>query len=322
MLDLPDPLFAGDMDDGEVLVNDHRDVSSLLTGFNPFTTRVKGLADEAHTVAKKTKRLNSGGRQVVASTAHALPSSSQQQERALGRGVKRTSQKHTQPPPEPSPRFFDDTEAMQLSRIMGLKHGVSNSRAHHGGGAVHGGSSNCWAFRRGSRREERSSSAVALVDTTSLMPPPPSTSSHDTRTVEAAALEPAIAAPPSWQKSTWFAVSGTPMNGAAGPAVPTGQQLIMPPPPCDAAGQPLAVVLHGARSLRCCDPLCGVSECAADCTMTRGYTRAVSLSVSLSHPLTHSLTQLDHLFAISTLNNTLGLADGWSRGILAVADRD
>jgi hypothetical protein len=50
----------------------------------------------------------------------------------------------------------------------------------------------------------------------------------------------------SWQTTTWCAVSGTPMSGAAGPAVPPGQQLLMPPPPCDAAGQPLAVVLHGA----------------------------------------------------------------------------
>ena len=245
VLDMPDSLFGEGMDDGGMLVNDHKDVSSLLTGFNPFTTRVKRLGDDAHTVARKAKRLNSGARQVVASTAHALPSSSQQQERALGRGVKRTTQKYNELPPEPSQRFFDDTEAMELSRIMGLMQGVSNPAADDRAGAVHGGSSNCSAFRRGRRHEEHSNSEVALVDTTSLMPPPPSSSSLDTRGThaEAAALEPA---PPSWQTSTWFAVSGTPMNGAAGPAVPTGQQLFMPPPPCDAAGQPLAVVLHGA----------------------------------------------------------------------------
>lgn len=251
VLGMPDSLLGEGMDDGEMLVNNHKDVSSLLLGFNPFTTRVKGLGDEVHKVPRKAKRLNTGGRQVVASTATALPSSSEQHERASGRGVKRTTQKSRQLTPEPSPRFFDDTEAMELSRIMGGMPGVCNPDAHHGGGAVHGRSSNCSAFRRGRGQEERSSSEVALVDTTSLMPPPPSSSSHDTGTAEAAALEPACAAPLSWQTSTWFAVSGTPMNGAAGPAVPSGQQLLMPPPPCDAAGQPLAVVLHGASGLWC-----------------------------------------------------------------------
>lgn len=50
---------------------------------------------------------------------------------------------------------------------------------------------------------------------------------------------------PRWRLSNWSALSGSPMSGAAGPALPTGQQLLMPPPPLDSQGRPLAVVLHG-----------------------------------------------------------------------------
>jgi hypothetical protein len=158
VLELPDSLFGEGLDGDGDMVSGHQDVSSMLTGFNPFASRVPPAhGDHTRTVARKAKRLNSGSRQVVASTSHAMPSSLAAQEgEALGRGVKRTPRRVKE---EPTERFFDDTEALELSRIMGMMQGVSTPHPNlHGGGS---------AFGRGRRA---GAAASSMVDTMSLLP--------------------------------------------------------------------------------------------------------------------------------------------------------